>query len=43
VTILQYRNGLWCSEEDYYDVRGSVAAREAFRAAGGNATPPLSR
>ena len=41
ISILQYRDGLWCSEEDYYDVKASVAARQAFRAAGGNATPPL--
>ena len=40
-TVLQYRDGLWCSEEDYYDVKASVAAREAFRAAGGKAAPPL--
>ena len=42
-TVLQYRDGLWCSEEDYYDVRASVEARQAFRAAGGQATPPLER
>ncbi|HVO23678.1 MAG TPA: nuclear transport factor 2 family protein [Candidatus Margulisiibacteriota bacterium] len=40
-TCLQYRDGLWCSEEDYYDVRASVAARQAFRAAGGKAAPPI--
>ena len=28
-------------EEDIYDVRASLAARAAFRAAGGNAAPPL--
>lgn len=39
-TALQYRDGLWCSEEDYYDIRASIAARQAFRAAGGNAAPP---
>ena len=42
-TCLQYRDGLWCAEEDYYDVRASVESRQAFRAAGGNATPPLER
>jgi hypothetical protein len=41
ITILRYRDGLWCSEEDYYDVRAARAAREAFRSAGGNATPPM--
>jgi len=40
VTHLQYRDGLWCREEDIYDVRASLRAREAFRAAGGNAAPP---
>ena len=42
-TCLQYRDGLWASEEDYYDIRASVEARQAFRAKGGNATPPLER
>jgi hypothetical protein len=42
-TVLQYRDGLWCSEEDYYDVKASVDARQAFRAAGGKATPPIER
>jgi hypothetical protein len=42
-TCLQYRDGLWCSEEDYYDIRASIAAREAFRAAGGNAAPPTHK
>lgn len=40
ISILQYRDGLWASEEDYYDVKLSVDARRAFRAAGGSATPP---
>jgi hypothetical protein len=40
---LRYRHGLWCSEEDYYDIRASIAARQAFRAAGGNAAPPQHR
>ena len=39
VTYLKYRDGLWCREEDVYDVRASLAARAAFRAAGGNAAP----
>ena len=42
-TVLQYRDGLWASEEDYYDVKASVEARQAFRAGGGKATPPLER
>lgn len=37
ITILRYRGGLWASEEDIYDVRAALAARAAFRAAGGNA------
>ena len=41
VTYLKYRDGLWCREEDVYDVRASLAARAAFRAAGGNAAPPM--
>jgi ketosteroid isomerase-like protein len=41
VSYLKYRDGLWCREEDIYDVRASLAARAAFRAAGGNAAPPL--
>ncbi|HSQ00799.1 MAG TPA: nuclear transport factor 2 family protein [Candidatus Dormibacteraeota bacterium] len=41
VSYLRYRDGLWCREEDIYDVRASLAARAAFRAAGGNAAPPL--
>lgn len=40
VTHLEYRDGLWSLEEDIYDVRASVRAREAFRAAGGTAPPP---
>jgi hypothetical protein len=43
ISILRYRDGLWCSEEDYYDVRLSVEARQAFRAAGGKAAPPVAR
>jgi len=43
ISILRYRDGLWCSEEDYYDVRLSVEARQAFRAAGGKAAPPVER
>jgi ketosteroid isomerase-like protein len=39
VSYLKYRDGLWCREEDIYDVRASLAARAAFRAAGGNAAP----
>lgn len=42
-TMLHYRDGFWAAEEDYYDVKASVEARKAFRAAGGNATPPLER
>jgi ketosteroid isomerase-like protein len=41
VTYLRYRDGLWCREEDIYDVRASLAARAAFRAAGGNAAPAM--
>jgi ketosteroid isomerase-like protein len=41
VTYLKYRDGLWCREEDIYDVRASLKAREAFRAGGGKAAPPL--
>jgi len=41
MTYLQYRDGLWCREEDIYDVRASLSARAAFRAAGGNAAPPM--
>ena len=41
VTYLQYRDGLWSREEDIYDVRASLAARAAFRAAGGNAAPAM--
>jgi ketosteroid isomerase-like protein len=41
VTYLKYRDGLWSREEDVYDVRASLAARAAFRAAGGNAAPPM--
>ena len=43
VTYLKYRDGLWCREEDIYDVRASLAARAAFRAAGGNAAPPMEQ
>jgi ketosteroid isomerase-like protein len=43
VSYLRYRDGLWCREEDIYDVRASLAARAAFRAAGGNAAPPMER
>ena len=43
ISYLKYRDGLWCREEDYYDTRASVAAREAFRAAGGKAAPPLRK
>jgi ketosteroid isomerase-like protein len=39
VTYLKYRDGLWSREEDIYDVRASLKAREAFRAAGGRAAP----
>ena len=39
VSYLKYRDGLWCREEDIYDVRASLRAREAFRAAGGKAAP----
>ncbi len=39
VSHLRYREGLWCLEEDIYDVRASLEARAAFRAAGGNAAP----
>jgi uncharacterized protein (TIGR02246 family) len=41
VTYLKYRDGLWCREEDIYDVRASLAARAAFRAAGGTAAPAM--
>ena len=41
VSYLKYRDGLWCREEDIYDVRASLAARAAFRAAGGNAAPAM--
>ena len=41
VTYLKYRDGLWCREDDIYDVRASLAARAAFRAAGGQAAPPM--
>lgn len=41
VTYLQYRDGLWCREDDIYDVRASLAARAAFRAAGGTAAPAM--
>lgn len=43
VSYLRYRDGLWCREEDIYDVRASLAARAAFRAAGGNAAPAMER
>ena len=43
VTYLKYRDGLWCREDDIYDVRASLAARAAFRAAGGNAVPAMER
>jgi len=33
VSILQYRDGLWCYEEDIYDVRLSRRAKEQFEAA----------
>jgi ketosteroid isomerase-like protein len=39
VTYLKYRDGLWSREEDIYDVRASLKAREVFRAAGGKAAP----
>ncbi|MGH7785291.1 MAG: nuclear transport factor 2 family protein [Candidatus Binatia bacterium] len=39
ITYLQYRDGFWIREEDVYDVRASLQARAAFRAAGGNAAP----
>lgn len=32
VFILQYRNGLWCYEEEIYDVRASVRVKDQFRA-----------
>jgi len=32
VSILRYRDGLWCYEEDVYDVRASLQAKERFRA-----------
>jgi len=41
VTYLKYRDGLWCREDDIYDVRASLKAREAFRAAGGRAAPAM--
>ena len=31
-TILRYRDGLWCYEEDIFDVRVSRRAKEQFRA-----------
>jgi hypothetical protein len=43
VTYLKYRDGLWCREDDIYDVRASLQAREAFRAAGGRAAPAMGR
>ena len=43
VTYLKYRDGFWCREEDIYDVRASLRAREAFRAAGGRAAPPMDQ
>jgi hypothetical protein len=33
LTVLQYRDGLWCHELDVYDVRRSIEAKEAFRLA----------
>jgi len=39
VTYLKYRDGLWCREEDIYDVRASRRARQSFRDSGGNAAP----
>ena len=33
VSILRYRNGLWSYEEDIYDVRASMRAKELFKAA----------
>jgi len=32
VSILRYRDGLWSYEEDIYDVRASIRAKEQFRA-----------
>jgi len=32
VSILQYRDGLWCYEEDIYDVRASLRIKEQFKA-----------
>jgi hypothetical protein len=34
LTVLQYRDGLWCYELDVYDVRQSERAKERFREAG---------
>ena len=43
-TFLRYAgSGLWASEHDVYDVQASLAARAAFRAAGGNAAEPHGR
>ena len=33
VSLLQYRDGLWCYEEDIYDVRLSERAKQQFAAA----------
>lgn len=33
VSILRYRDGLWCYEEDIYDVRASLRVKEQFKAA----------
>lgn len=44
ISYLKYAgNGQWSREEDYYDTAASVKAREAFRALGGKATPPLQK
>jgi len=37
VSILQYRDGLWCYEEDIYDVRASIRVKELFKKGAGSA------
>ena len=37
VSILQYRDGLWCYEEDIYDVRASIRVKELFKKGAGAA------
>ena len=36
VSILRYRDGLWCYEEDIYDVRASQRVKEQFKALHGS-------